>query len=316
MLDYSAAPGEQNRVFIFHAGVSGFRLFDTTSAVTAGSGCTSVSANEAFCPAELGGPSGSPAIHVDGGDMNDFIEVDAVFYRRAVLEGGGGADELQGGLGVNILDGGSGSDTFRPGPESFRNIVDYSSRTNPLSVSPRDGLANDGEAGEQDLIEDGIDEVWGGSGNDTMVAHLMGFDSLNLFGRGGDDTLTVDGGDSSLHGGGGDDTVVSDSSPKEGVFLSGGGGNDVLRGGKGFDDLAGGDGNDRLRCSDEGSFVTGGSGADEIHGGPDGDRMQGGAGPDTLFTRHGGRDLVGGGDGHDRARVDHLDRLRSIEELF
>ena len=203
-----------------------------------------------------------------------------------------------------------------PGPQSFQDIVDYSSRTNPLSVSLGDGLANDGEAGEQDLIEDGIGRGVGRIGERHHVRPPDGIRLSNLSGRGGDDTLTVDGGDSSLYGGEGDDTLVSDSSPKEGVFLSGGGGNDVLRGGKGFDDLAGGDGNDRLRCSDEGSFVTGGSGADEIHGGPDGDRMRGGAGPDTLFARHGGRDLVGGGDGHDRARVDHLDRLRSIEELF
>jgi Ca2+-binding RTX toxin-like protein len=134
--------------------------------------------------------------------------------------------------------------------------------------------------------------------------------------RGGDDTLTVDSGDSSLYGGVGDDTLVSESSPHEGFILSGGGGNDVLRGGKGSDLLTGEGGNDRLRCGDEGSFVIGGPGADEIHGGPDGDRMQGGDGPDTLFARHGGLDLVTGGDGHDRTRVDHLDRLRSIEELF
>ncbi len=311
-LDYSAASGEENRIFIFHPRTGGYRIFEMSAAMTAGSGCTSVSANEAFCPTEL-----SIDLHVDAGDMNDFIEVDAVFYREAILEGGEGSDELQGGGGVlNILDGGPGSDTFRPGPFGgpLQNVVDYSSRTNPVSVTLGDGLANDGEAGEQDMIENGFGRVWGGSGNDTISAHAVGFGFFDLSGRGGDDTLSVDN-DSSLSGGRGDDTLVSNTSPNEGVDLFGGRGNDLLRGGKGFDDLVGGDGNDRLRCG-EGTWAWGGPGADAIHGGPDVDRMRGGPGPDVLFARHGGRDLVSGDDGHDRARVDHLDRLRSIEELF
>ncbi len=314
-LEYSAASGEQNRVLILRSGSGGFRVFDTTAGVTAGAGCTSASANEAFCPAELGVPLGNPAVHVAGGDMNDFIEADVLGLSTS-LEGGEGADDLQGGTTLNLLDGGPGSDIFRPGLFAFQDIVDYSSRTNPVSVTVGDGLANDGEAGEQDLIEDGIDGVRGGAGNDTMSAHVVEFVNVDLFGRGGDDTLTVDGGDSFLRGGGGDDTLISTTSPHEGVLLSGGGGDDVLLGGRGFDDLFGGDGNDRLRCSEGGSGVFGESGADRLIGGPSGDAMRGGDGPDTLFARHGGRDLVGGGDGHDRARVDHLDRLRSIEDLF
>jgi Ca2+-binding RTX toxin-like protein len=246
--------------------------------------------------------------------MNDVIEVDT--FTNTVLEGGEGTDELQGGQTFNVLDGGQGSDTFRPGLFSFRNVVDYSSRTNPVSATIGDGLANDGEAGEQDLIEDGINEVRGGSGDDTISAHADQFEDFLLLGRGGDDTITVDIGDSLVFGGNGDDTLVADSSPHEGFFLSGGSGDDVLRGGRGFDDLSGGGDEDRLWSSDGGSIVTGGSGADELHGGPDNDSLRGGDGPDTLFARRGKSDSVGGGDGHDRARVDHLDRLQSIEELF
>ena len=102
-LDYSAASGEQNRVLIFRSGSGGFRVFDTSSAVTAGSGCASISANEAFCPAEMGVPLGNPAIHVAGQDLNDFIEVDVPGLTIA-LEGGEGADELQGGASLNIYE--------------------------------------------------------------------------------------------------------------------------------------------------------------------------------------------------------------------
>jgi Ca2+-binding RTX toxin-like protein len=318
-LEFTAAAGEQNRIFILQSG-AGIRVFDMNEPMTAGPGCQLVSQNEVFCAVNLSTVL-IDLVHVAADDMNDFVEVDGAFYRRAVLEGGEGADELQGGAPFirNILDGGPGSDIFRPGFfGGASDVVDYSSRTNPVTVTLGDGLANDGEAGEQDLIEDGIGQVSGGSANDTISSHTGIFESVELFGRGGDDTLTADGGaDSGLHGGAGDDTLVSGgSSPQEGAFMFGGPGADILRGGEGLDFLTGGDGNDRLRCGDGGCVARGGGGADRIVGGPGYDGMGGGAGRDTLFARDGKRDLLNGGAGRDRARVDRFDRVRNIEEFF
>ena len=319
-LDYTAAAGEQNRIFVVSTGMPGFRIFDMTTPLTAGSGCQSVSANEAFCSVVQPNGPATVVIHVAAGDLNDFIEVDAAGYQRAVLEGGEGADELQGGIAqtVNVLDGGPGSDIFRPAQFVDADVVDYSSRTSPVNVTVGDGLANDGEAGEQDLIQDGIGAVWGGAANDTIAGHTGTFENVELFGRGGDDTLTADGGDASgLRGGEGDDTLVSaGSSRADGASMYGGAGDDVLRGGKGWDYFEGGAGNDRLRCGEGGSSVYAGPGADRIVGGPGFDGMLGGDGPDTLFARDGKRDSVRGGGGRDRARVDRHDRLRSVEVLF
>ena len=76
------------------------------------------------------------------------------------------------------------------------------------------------------------------------------------------------------------------------------GGNDVVFAGASKDWLKGGLGNDRL---------VGGSGADTLVGG---------AGHDTFATRDRMRDLLYGGLGRDRARVDRLDRVTAVEARF
>ena len=80
------------------------------------------------------------------------------------LEGGDGNDALYPGSNSSAtLDGGPGADVL----SGERATVDYSARTNPLTVTMGDGLANDGEAGENDLISNDISLVLGGSGQDT-----------------------------------------------------------------------------------------------------------------------------------------------------
>ncbi len=89
--------------------------------------------------------------------------------------------------------------------------------------------------------------------------------------------------------------------------ICGRGGNDVIDGRGGHDLLVGGKGRDR---------VHGGSGNDLLVGGPGADRLLGGAGADTFYARDRTRDVVKGGPGRDRARVDEKDVLRSIERKF
>lgn len=83
--------------------------------------------------------------------------------------------------------------------------------------------------------------------------------------------------------------------------------NDTMCGGGGRDTLNGLRGNDRL---------FGGSGADTLTGNAGKDRFFGGAGNDTFFSRDGFRDVLNGGTGFDRARVNASDSRRSIEALF
>src|ERR671918_108506 len=147
-----------------------------------------------------------------------------------------GRDTLDGGAGDDALDGGSQGDTF------IGNVgidtVCYAERTRPIIAEIDRDTGDDGDPtirsgrGEGDTIKVSVENVVGGTGNDSMV----GTDAANTFrGRGGTDTFSGGGGPDLAHGGGGQD------------FLRGEGGNDTLLGAAGRDDtLLGGPGQDTL----------------------------------------------------------------------
>jgi Ca2+-binding RTX toxin-like protein len=154
-----------------------------------------------------------------------------------VLIGGTGADVLIGGTGADVLIGGTGADQLIGGPGV--DTVSYADRTVDVSVV-LDGLANDGETNEMDLVAATVENAVGGSGNDFLRGSLTA---------------------NRLDGGPGNDTV--DGSYGDDV-VDGGEGQDIVRGGPGGDHVSGGDGDDTL---------TGGSGADQLHGGPGNDTV-------------------------------------------
>lgn len=325
---FTANPGEVNHTLVLEEGL-GFDVFDSTAPVTAGQGCAVVNANQAFC-AKPNKKKKKMQIRIVAGDMDDVLTLRAFTYRRARLEGDAGSDELKGGDGLNFLDGGLGADIFRGRRQTFLNVnhdvVDYSSRVAPVTVTLADGTANEGEAGENDRIDDRVDEIDGGHARDTMSDDNRRF--VLFYGKQGNDRLTggLD------YGGAGDDRLVC---PRGLCELHGGGRDDVLRGAGSGDDMEGGSGDDKLvgraggdlmwgnagidiiRAGRSNDFVNGGSEADLIFGGKGRDRLLGTSGPDTIFARDGERDNVNGGPGSDRARVDlTLDRLKRVEMLL
>jgi len=94
--------------------------------------------------------------------------------------------------------------------------------------------SNDGESGESDTLNADIENIIGGSANDTLDASYASLSGHILVGMGGADTLIGSGGIDSLWGGLGDD------------ILKGGGGVDTLNGGDGNDTMQGGLGNDNI----------------------------------------------------------------------
>jgi Ca2+-binding RTX toxin-like protein len=311
-LTYSGAAGETNRVFIF-VEQEGIRTIDTTASVTAGQGCASLAGGEALCAHPL---QKTVNFQILTGDMDDFVDFPAAsFGGLTVVRGGAGNDELRGAGGLNVLDGGPGADIFHASV-SCRDVVDYSSRTNPVTVTVGDGMANDGESGEQDSIPGDIGGVRGGHGNDTIsfLGPVSGCADVRFSGRGGDDVLTARSFLSWLRGGGGEDTLTA---PTGSSHLFGGDGDDVAVGGGGFQVLDGGPGNDQLDGRGGQDRLNGGEGPDELVGGAGHDRLLGGPGGDTLRSRDDKTDRVEGGPGDDRARVDpRLDVIQSIEEFF
>ncbi|MGH2667706.1 MAG: calcium-binding protein, partial [bacterium] len=128
------------------------------------------------------------------------------------LDGGAGNDGLSGGAGADLLDGGLGDDIFHGGTGS--DTVTYAARTASVTADI-DGQADDGEAGEEDLVEIDVQNLVGGSADDALTGHglantlegLGGNDSLS--GRGGPDTLIGGEGEDACDGGSGPDSATS-----------------------------------------------------------------------------------------------------------
>jgi Ca2+-binding RTX toxin-like protein len=313
-LRFDADPGEANRIFV-STDANGVHVIDTGAAVTAGTGCTAPSANEGFCAAT---PKKQAALRllIADGDQSDYVNVPPVTLPTVTIDGGAGGDELIGGGAKfnNFVDGGPGADTFE-GPVT----VDYHTRTDPLTVTVGDDLANDGEAGEGDLVSSETVGVDAGEGDDTLTV----LDSAAVQQR-----TRLEGGDGSdhlsilrrpyggyIHGGTGPDVIHQEA--KVGLVY-GANGDDLIFGGKGNQSLEGAGGDDTLRGLEGADHLFGNRGADVFLPGPGRDSVGGGHGPDTIFARDGQLDHVNGGAGKDdRARVDRgLDVLSYVEELF
>ena len=243
------------------------------------------------------------------------------------LRGMGGNDTLNGSLGTDVLQGGAGTDT-----------VSYAGRANPVTIN-LDGLANDGEGGENDNVNADIENALGGSGADTLTGN-EGPNNLNggpgadvLNGGNGNDVLigpAGDGAGDTYNGQGGTDRASFASAPAPVHVTAAGGADDGVAGetdnvtttvenitGSPFDDtelrgnasrnvIDGGDGNDQL-FGDEGTDVSndtlnGGRGNDGLHGMNGADSMNGGPGPDPdplTLPNWTDNDVIDGGGGID-----------------
>jgi Ca2+-binding RTX toxin-like protein len=124
------------------------------------------------------------------------------------LTGGGGADIFIGNAGDDNMIGDAGIDTFDErttakgagadrvdGGANGSDVVLYNARTAAVNVNLTDGTATDGEAGEQDDIENTVEDVTSGTGNDTLTGNVN--DNI-LNGNVGADTLRGDLGDDTL----------------------------------------------------------------------------------------------------------------------
>ncbi|MGH3021986.1 MAG: calcium-binding protein [Gaiellaceae bacterium] len=93
-------------------------------------------------------------------------------------------------------------------------------------------------------------------------------------------------------------------------------GNNVLVGTNGNDVLCGLGGRDTIRSLGGHDRLVGGPGNDTLVGAGGRDTYVGGSGNDTIYSRDTFREVVSGGVGFDRARVNRSDVRRSIERLF
>lgn len=205
--------------------------------VTGGSGNDVITATDAANISVLGGggndrinATSATSIFADGGAGNDFFHASQA--DTATLNGGDGNDKLtiDGTVQEAWLNGGAGNDLLTSyatrthySGGSGTDAVDFTKRTDNLAVY-LDGSKLSGDAAKPtDTFDGTVERVFGGSGNDYIVATKAGGDAL--FGFGGNDTLVAQGGIDALWGGDGNDTFFA----KDGgyTYIVGGSGTDT-----------------------------------------------------------------------------------------
>ena len=116
-----------------------------------------------------------------------------------------------------------------------------------------------------------------------------------------------------VSGGAGNDVLRGTSRSD---VICGRGGNDTIYAGAGHDLVVGGNGNDRLYGRTGRDYLTGGPGNDLLSAGGSEDELLGGRGRDVLTARDRITDVVNGGLGRDRGRLDSFDIQSGIEGRF
>jgi hypothetical protein len=133
-------------------------------------------------------------------------DVIVVFGGNDVIHGAGGNDAICGGAGADTLYGGNGNDTLEGGVGAdiltggaSTDTATYTTRTTGVTVSidnvANDGDASDGPAGARDNVKPDIENLSGGSGNDSLTGSAA---SNRLTGRLGADSLSGLGGNDEL----------------------------------------------------------------------------------------------------------------------
>jgi Ca2+-binding RTX toxin-like protein len=309
VVTYQAAPGERNLVgpSVFNGRIR-IQESDAATPLSAGLGCSIVSTRVAEC-------AGGSQVRLNLGDRDDAYYGTGDGSIPSTVNGDAGNDIFYDGAGAarrETYNGGSGVD-----------VVSYFLSSVAVSAS-LDGQANDGQAGETDLVASDVEDLQGGPGADRLTGNSA---ANRLRGEGGADRLTALGGNDRF---------------EEGFQASGA---DLIAGGSGLDlvsyaersaagvtvrlDGAAGDGQsgendnvlpdverlagtrfaDRLSGSDLANAVSGLAGNDVINPGGGADEVSAGDGDDTINTRDGVRDVVRGNAGLDRFEADSIDSL-------
>ncbi len=301
-------------------------------AVAGGTPSLNVILNNVLFPFALSGVSG---IVINGLAGNDILAVDSNVVLPATIYGGTGDDTLTGGTGNDKLTGGSGNDSLFGGlgddtfvlatataAESDTLTEGANAGTDTLSLSTltTDIVLNLGSTAIQTIhanrtlkLNAGnvIENVIGGSGNDTLVGNSL---ANTLNGNTGNDKLTGGTGSDSLFGGTGDDTyVLARATALEADVLTEGSnaGTDTLsfstlttevvsnlgtslvqtvhtnrtlklNAASTFENAVGGSGSDTLTGNSAANKLTGNSGNDKLTGGGSGDLLIGGPGDDLY----------------------------------
>jgi Ca2+-binding RTX toxin-like protein len=316
----AAADDVANHVTLSQPSAARFVVRDTGAPLVAGVGCVHVAADRVRCAI-----AGDARASLDLGPGNDTARVLPAI--PTTQDGGAGADRLTGGPGADALSGGDGADRLLggdgadslhgdaqndvldggPGADSMHgetgvDTATYALRTEAVTVTvddlADDGGSADGVAGARDDVATDVENVIGGSGDDSLAGSainnmldgragadrysgLAGVDTVTYALRTEPVTVTID-------------DLADDGGPLDGPA---GARDDV---GSDVENVIGGNGDDSL---------TGSAAANRLTGRPGADVLRGLDGTDVLVANDGVADLEldCGGGLRDAVLVDPLD---------
>jgi Ca2+-binding RTX toxin-like protein len=243
-----------------------------------------------------------------------------------VINAGDGDDTITGGGGDDTISGGAGNDIFKAalftmtilddGDDTITggagvDKADYSARVGNLTIA-MDGTTSSGEGAEADVIAADVEDLVGGTGNDTLTGNAI---SNHIQGGGGDDLISggVNAGVCTsdadvLDGEAGNDTFNEGAAADCGDVINGGAGTDIVDYQARTNmmhltislDSSNNDGDPTANTTGEKDnvktdieVVLGGSGNDTITGSANNDELHGGPGDDTITAGLGNDVLVG-----------------------
>jgi Ca2+-binding RTX toxin-like protein len=238
------------------------------------------------------------------------------FTSVVTVYGGAGNDTIQGGDADDVYHGGDGDDTFKSaltddGSDTMNggahttgvgDTADYSNRTVAVTATV-DGTGNDGIGGatEADDIEIDVENVKGGTNNDTLTGGAL---ANILTGGAGNDTLAGGDGADILNGDAGNDIFDEGATLNGGDVFNGGAGTDTVNYGSrtaavivNLDTVAlDGESTELDKVNIDVENVTGGTAGDTFTGSAVANVLTGGEGNDILTGGDGNDTLVGGDD--------------------
>ncbi|WP_261340975.1 hypothetical protein [Rhodopirellula sp. MGV] len=242
--------------------------------------------------------AGLEILTLEGDSRNNKLDA-SEFTGETHLFGMAGDDQLLVGNGGGTADGGLDLDSVEIHGTSIEldgDQVVHSSQTTPSAVT---NLANIEFVG-----------LYGDDGDNTI--NVLNRNNVQVFAGGGNDTISFAGQNHEIWGGDGDDQILALDSElaSQNNFLYGENGNDIITGSNGVDHIEGGDGADLIRGEGGNDIIDGGNGENELHGGGGKDEIRGGEHADLIFGDGGndriwglgGNDILYGGSGDDYIR--------------
>ena len=229
-----------------------------------------------------------------------------------------GADQVtldQNVLVPSVIDSGTGHPAGGPG-----DVIQGGGGKDTIHLRADFAKARGGNNSDAIYNYGGFNSVRGEAGNDILSSKRTSVSDSSYDGGSGTDTIDYSAASSGLVIRNGQSGVYAEGTGIPPVVLGfavdGVAGFENFYGGKGNDFIFGNGANNLIRGNGGNDYIRGGGGNDTLVGGAGEDAMFGDDGNDVFYSKDGVKDFLSGGAGYDKANLDFVDILNSVEASF